>query len=122
MINVQIKSDEGIVLVEPSGALEAEDFSKLANAIDDFTEDMGHLRGLIIHTKTFPGWEDFSAFLNHMKFVREHHKQIQRIALVTDSMLGEIGPALARHFIAAEVQHFPYDNLGEAKQWIREAT
>jgi len=120
MISIQVKSDEGIILVEPAGRLGKEDFEKLATEIDAYTEDKGRLRGLIIHTKSFPGWDDFSAFLHHMKFVKEHHKQIQRVAIVTDSKLGEIGPGIAKHFVSAELQHFSFDNLSAAKNWIKE--
>ena len=91
MISIQVLKSERLIVVEPSGALEAADFEKLANEIDSFSGDNGNLLGLIIHTKLFPGWDDFNAFLHHMKFVKEHHKQIQRIAIVTDSKLGEIG-------------------------------
>ena len=121
MINVQVLRDEGIIIVEPAGTLEEDDFEKLAKEIDAFSEDKGRLIGLVIHTKSFPGWDDFSAFLHHMKFVKEHHKQIQRVAIVTDSKLGEIGPSIAKHFVSAELKHFPFDSFDEAKQWIQKA-
>jgi hypothetical protein len=118
MINVRVLGDEGIIVVEPSGPLEEADFKKLAKEIDGYSEEKGRLVGLIIHTKTFPGWDDFSAFLHHMKFVKEHHKQIQRVAIVTDSKLGEIGQSIAKHFVSAQLEHFPFDDFEEAKQWI----
>lgn len=121
MINVEVISDEGIVVVAPAGPLEEADFQRLAGEVDAFSEDKGRLKGIIIHTRTFPGWEDFSAFLSHMKFVKEHHKQIPHVAIVTDSRAGDIGPAIAKHFVSAELKHFPYDNLAEAKKWVLEA-
>jgi len=121
MINVQVLSDEGIIIVEPAGPLEKADFNKLSKEIDAFSEDKGRLTGLLIHTKSFPGWDDFGAFLHHMKFVKEHHKQIQRVAIVTDSKVGEIGPAIAKHFVSAKLKHFSYDGFDEAKQWIQKS-
>jgi len=121
MINLKVQSDEGIVIVEPAGSLEAADFEKLAKEIDAFSADKGHLRGLIIHTKSFPGWHDFRAFLDHMNFAKKHHKQIQRVAIVTDSKLGEIGPSIANLFLSAELKHFPFDGFAEARRWIQEA-
>ena len=121
MINVKVLSDEGIIIVEPAGPLEEADFKKLSKEIDAFSEDKGRLTGLLIHTKSFPGWDDFGAFLHHMKFVKEHHKQIQRVAIVTDSKVGKIGPAIAKHVVSAKLEHFPYDGFDEAKQWIQKA-
>ena len=121
MINVQVLSDEGMIIVEPAGPLEEADFKKLSKEIDAFSEDKSRLTGLLIHTKFFPGWNDFRAFLHHMKFVKEHHKQIQRVAIVTDSKVGKIGPAIAKHFVSAKLKHFSYDGFDEAKQWTQKA-
>jgi len=121
MIDVKVQGDEGIIIVEPAGSLQAADFEKLAKEIDAFSADKGRLTGLIIHTKSFPGWDDFSAFLQHVNFIKAHHKRIQRIAVVTDSKLGEIGPSIATRFLSAELKHFPFDDFDEAKRWIQEA-
>jgi hypothetical protein len=119
MINVQVMGDEGIIIVKPVSPLEQSDFEKLAEEIDAFSEDKGRLTGFIIHTKKFPGWDDFSAFLHHMKFVKAHHKEIQRVAIVTDSRAGAVGPTIAKHFVSAQLKHFEYDDIEEAKQWIQ---
>lgn len=121
MINVSVQTDEGIIIVEPSGPLENSDFEKLAKEIDAFSENKGRLVGLIIHTKSFPGWDDFGSFVQHMKFVKEHHKLIRRVAIVTDSKLGEVGPVLANLFVSAQVKHFPFDKLVKAKEWAQDA-
>lgn len=119
MINIIVMQNEKIVVVEPVGPLKKADFEKLAKEIDAHSDDSNRLTGLIIHTKLFPGWDDFNAFLQHMKFVKQHHKAIQRIAIVTDSKVGTIGPALATPFISAQIRHFEYDNMKKAEQWIK---
>jgi len=121
MINVIVDSDEGIIVVEPTGPLEQSDFDKLAKEIDAYSEDKGRLFGLIIHTKSFPGWDNFNAFLHHVKFVKEHHKEIQCVAIVTDSRIGAVGPGIAKHFVSAKIKHFEYDDIKEAIQWIQNA-
>jgi tRNA U38,U39,U40 pseudouridine synthase TruA len=77
------------------------------------------VNGIIIHTKAFPGWEDFSAFQHHMKFVKDHHRRIRRVAVVTDSKLGSIVPNIARHFVSADIKHFEYEDMESAKTWIK---
>jgi hypothetical protein len=121
MIKAVVMPDEGIVLVEPSGRLEEADFERLAEEIDGFPGDPGRLTGLIIHTKTFPGWNGCGAFLGHMKFVKEHHRSIRRVAIVADSRAGAIAPAVANLFVSAKTEHFDYDGLDQATDWIREA-
>jgi hypothetical protein len=121
MINVTVQSAEGMIIVEPTGPLEQSDFEKLAAEIDAFAEDKGRLNGLVIHAKSFPGWDDFNAFHQHMKFAKEHHKEIRRVAIVTDSKIGVIGPGIANLFVSAQIKHFEYDNIKEAKQWIQKA-
>ena len=120
MIKVEVINDSGIIIVQPEGALEKQDFERLAQEIDSFSTDEGSLAGLVIHTRTFPGWDDLDAFLSHMRFVKDHHKEIQRVAIVTDSVVGEIGPGIVRHFVSAELKHFAYDDLEDAKAWIQE--
>ena len=54
-----------------------------------------------------------------MKFVKEHHKEVRSVALVTDSRLGVIGPEIARFFVVAKIKHFDYDSLDDAVEWIK---
>ena len=76
------------------------------------------LKGLIISTKIFPGWESFGSLIKHFKFVKEHHKKVRLVALVTDSVLGEFGEKVADHFVSAEIKHFAFDELTNAQSWI----
>jgi hypothetical protein len=120
MLNFEIHPGEGTVVLEPAGRLQKESFEELTRAVDAYIEENGPVHGLVIHTKTFPGWEDFGAVLGHMRFVRDHHRKIERVALVTDSKLGQILPKFASHFVAAEIKHFAYDDMRSAQAWVAE--
>lgn len=117
MIEFQIE-DNGIVLVEPISSLTSDDFRRLSDAVDARLEKQPALRGLLIHSKEFPGWENFASLVAHIRFVRDHHKKVERVALVTDSSLGSMIEMLAKHFVGAKVRHFPYADLEVAKDWI----
>lgn len=41
----------------------------------------------MIDIPSFPGWGSFGAFVSHLKFVIDHHRHIERIAVVTDNRL-----------------------------------
>ncbi len=118
MVNVDFDEAKGIVILTPSGALHAEDFASVAEMVDPYIAEHGELGGLIIHTKTFPGWEDFSALLTHLRFVRDHHKHIEKVALVSDMPIHDFAARIANHFVRADVAAFDYDALDDAKKWM----
>jgi len=118
MISFVLLREEGIVIIEPSAALEEADFDRLTREVDAYITEKGHVKGLIIHTKAFPGWKSFEAFTHHMQFVKDHHRKIKRVAVAADSKLMSIAPAIASHFVSAEIRHFNYTDMEAAKKWI----
>ena len=118
MIDHTLDTANAILHLRPRSALEPLDFEQLAKAVDPFIAERGDLAGLIVETPGFPGWSSFGAMAAHMRFVRDHHKHIRKIAIVTDSPLGNIGEHLVSHFISAEVRQFPSSDAAAARQWI----
>jgi hypothetical protein len=118
MLIFELNLAEGILIVEPIGPLESTDFEKLVQEVDPYISEKGKLNGLMIYTKSFPGWDSFAAFLSHMKFVKNHHQKIRKVAAVTASSFLSIMPQVANHFIQAEVKHFDYNDKDAALQWL----
>ena len=118
MIDHTLDAEHSILYVRPKSALSKEDFDKLAMAVDPHIEAAGDLAGLIIETPGFPGWNSFGAMAAHFRFVRDHHRRIRRIGLVTDSAIGNVAERLASHFVAAEIRHFGSSEIDAARQWI----
>ncbi|MCX2933975.1 STAS/SEC14 domain-containing protein [Mycobacterium sp. CVI_P3] len=118
MIDFDLDTTHSIVTVRPQSRLDKEDFVKLAAAVDPQIESHGDLAGLILDVKSFPGWDDFGSMVSHFRFVRDHQKHVKKVAVVTDSVLGDFAQHLASHFVSAEIKHFPADQMEEAKQWI----
>src|SRR5271167_1435610 len=118
MIEYDLDKEHSILHVQPKSPLEQEDFVKLAAAVDPYIEATGSLAGLIIEAAAFPGWESFGAMVTHFRFVRDHHKHVKRIAVVTDSSMGDVAERLASHFVSAEIRHFPAGQIEAARQWI----
>jgi hypothetical protein len=50
--------------------------------------------------------------------VRDHHRRVRKVAVVTDSPIGSVAEHLASHFVSAEIKHFPAGESEAAKQWI----
>jgi hypothetical protein len=118
MIRHELRRDEGLLIVTPEERLEAEDFENLAREIDPYLEKKGQLRGLMIYTESFPGWDDFAALIAHLKFVNDHHRQIEKVAAVTDSDFLSIAPHIVDHFVQAEIRRFPYRDKATALAWL----
>lgn len=119
MLNFELIRAEGILILKPIGPLESTDFEKLAKEVDPYIIETGKLNGLMIYTKSFPGWDSFAAFLSHIKFVKNHHHKVKKIAAVTGSGFLSIMPQVANHFIKAEVRHFDYDDKDTALDWLK---
>lgn len=118
MIAYELDKEKKVLIIRPGGPLSEEDFTSIADAIDPFIEQSGALAGLIIQAEEFPGWHDFAGLVGHLKFVKGHHKQIKKVAAVTDDRFIAILPKVAGHFVSADVKHFSYDDLDAAKSWI----
>lgn len=121
MLNFSIMQVEGILLLRPSAPLSKEDFASLNADVDAYLSEHAKLHGVLIHAKGFPGWENFGAFTAHMHFVREHHKQVERIAVATDTPLAGMAELLAKHFTSADVQHFSFADDALALEWLQAA-
>ena len=73
--------------------------------------------GVVLHARAFPGWENVGSLLRHVRFVRDHHRTVRRVALAADAKLADLAPRLAEHFVRAELRHFGYDELDDAIAW-----
>lgn len=118
MIDYHLDNSTGVLTLQPKAALQKSDFEALAKAVDPQIDEHGDLSGLILNVAKFPGWDSFGAMITHFRFVRDHHKHVKKIAVVTDSPLGDVAEHLASHFISAEIRHFPAGQADEARSWI----
>jgi SpoIIAA-like len=118
MVNHELRRDAGILVLIPEGPLEAADFTVLASQIDTYVERHDALRGVLIRAKSFPGWKDFDAVFAHLKFLKGHIHRIERVAVAADGAFANIMPALAEHFVHADVRHFDFADEEAALAWL----
>lgn len=122
MIEHDLDKATSILVVRPESALDKNDFVEMAKAIDPQIEANGDLAGLIIDAPAFPGWDSFGAMVTHFRFVRDHQKHVKKVAVVTDSHLGDVVEHLASHFVSAQIRHFPAGELDQARHWITDGS
>lgn len=118
MLNVNLDEVRGIATLEPNGKLSKDDFEEAASIIDPYIRKTGELKGIIINVESFPGWDSFAALVSHLKFIKNHHQEVARIAFVTDSPIGSFAEHVANHFINAVIKHFAFDQMEDAQKWI----
>ncbi len=63
-----------------------------------------------------------SGILRHLRFVREHSRRIDRVAVVGDGALFDLEPRLAAGDLPAEVRHFTRRRLHDAVGWAAGST
>ena len=118
MIDFEFDATRSLVVIRPQSRLQAGDFDALANAVDPQIEAAGSLAGIIIDAPSFPGWADFAALVRHFRFVRDHQKRVKKVAVVTDSPIGDLAEPLASHSMSTQIRHVPGAHQGPARQWI----
>lgn len=119
MIKFELLKDTGLLIVEPREALTTEDFQAISQTVEPYIAANGKLTGLLIDVPSFPGWESFAALVEHMKFVRDHHRKIDRVAAVTDSKILTIAPKIAEHFAHPEFKVFRSGERASALAWLQ---
>jgi len=103
MVEHSLDTEHSILYVHPKSSLEQDDFSEIAKTVDPYIKENGILLGLIIESRSFPGWNSFGAMLAHFRFVRDHHKHIKKVGVVTDLVMGDFAEKLAIHFVSADI-------------------
>lgn len=121
MINYELRHAEGVLVLRPERPLEVTDFVAITGQVDTYLEGHGKLHGVLIHAKSFPGWNDFAALIAHLKFLRAHLHRIEKVAVVADGALANVLPNFANHFIHAQVQHFEFPREKDAWDWLIQA-
>jgi hypothetical protein len=119
MIRFELLKDAGVLVLEPKSALSAEDFREISSTIDPYIREKGKLIGLLIEAPSFPGWDSFGALIDHFKFVYDHHRNIDRVAAVTDSAFLKIAPTIAQHFAHPEIRVFASGERAWALEWLQ---
>ena len=119
MVEHELKQPERILILRPQGQLEAADFEKLSQQIDPDIEANGQLTGLMVDAESFPGWKDFAALIAHFKFVCDHHRRIQKVAVVSDGTFLTVAPRFAAHFVQADIRHFSSAQREAALAWLQ---
>ena len=119
MMEFELLRDAGVLIVAPKEALTAEDFRAVSRTVDPYISQNGKLMGLLIEAPSFPGWDSWGALTEHMRFIRDHHRKIERVAAVTDSTILTLAPKIAEHLAHPEFKVFGSGERASALAWLQ---
>lgn len=122
MLNYSIQEPEGVLVLKPDAPLKQEDFTGLSASVNAYLAKHEKLRGALVYSKKFPGWDHVSGFTAHMHFVREHRTKVERIAVVTDSIIADAVELMATSFTPAKIKRFHFAEYDAALAWVRAQT
>jgi len=118
-MDVTYQTEYGFLEVVPSGKLTARDFQNVAEEIARIRQSGQEFKGILIWTKSFPGYRKFSDLLAHGKFIKHHHDKVGKVAVCTDSRVGRLLQTIGNVYAEAEVRKFRYEQKNEAENWLR---
>ncbi|HET9067912.1 MAG TPA: STAS/SEC14 domain-containing protein [Amaricoccus sp.] len=118
MLTITEDDAHGCFLLKPVGSLRKADLDALAARFDARVAAGGPVPNLVIQSPSFPTWSNFAALMEHLRFIRGHHRQIEKVALVSDARALDIAPRIARLFVSARLRHFPASDLADALDWV----
>jgi hypothetical protein len=119
-IDIKLDTDAGILVLEPADkALSEDDFEAVGKTIASYLADHDRLRGILLQSRKFPGWQNVGALFAHLKFVSSVHDKIGKIALVTNSPMGTFADHVLDPLMLAKVRKFDYDQRDEAMRWLQ---
>ncbi len=121
-IGITLDDGTGVLILEPvtDKALSEDDFEAVGKAISDYLQNHQRLRGILIHSRRFPGWQSIGALFAHLKFVNRLHDRIDKVALVTGSPMGTFADRVLGPLMLAKIRKFDVDQRDEAMGWLQD--
>jgi SpoIIAA-like len=116
---LKVQFDGEVLGVRPEGPITREDVAALTRTADEHLAGHPKIAGVMVETRTFPGFASVDAFADYARFIADHHARVRRIALVTDSALAPVAEFMANHVVGVEMRHYPFAESATALAWLR---
>ena len=101
------------------GPIAREDVATLTRTADEYLAGHPNIAGVMVETRTFPGFASVGAFTDYARFIADRHARERRIALVTDSALAPVAEFMANHVVGVQMRHYSFAEGATALTWLR---
>lgn len=112
----QQQAKHPVLEVHVTGKLRGEDYQKFLPRIEALIRQHGKIR-LLLYLHKFAGWT-VSALWDDAAFDIKHFRDIEKLAVVGESIWHEGMTAFWRPFTTAQIRYFDHDQLPAARCWI----
>ena len=116
MINIT-RDATGLPTIRVSGRLQKQDYEQAIPELEEVLNE-GQTRALL-ELNDFKGFTP-AALVEELKFDIRHRKDFDRIAVIGNTSLEELGVRLIRPFFSGQVRIFERDQKGAAQAWLHE--
>ncbi len=117
MVKIEFSESRHVAIVTPERDLTVDDIQTISKTIDAHINTHDIVPNLVLCATHLPHWDSFSAMKQHFKLVRDHHKLIRKVAVVSDDFAMKALPYLMDHFVKAKVRHFSGSRMQAAIDW-----
>jgi hypothetical protein len=120
--SIHFDGDDGqrLARVRLLGRLDPSAYRTVTPHLDAFIARHERIR-LLLDLREFQGWEGIEALRDHFVLVRDHHRAVERVAVVGDRDWEKRLAKVVSKFIDAEVRHFSANELPGAEKWVTES-
>lgn len=119
MITVEVDPDSNVAILQPQGTITESDLENVRGIVDPHIDRTGRLDGVIVQARRFPDSESFRNLSAHMRFSHDQQEKVARVAVVSDSAVGNVKESLSENFTHADIQTFPFQDFEKAKRWVK---
>ena len=118
MIDFLPQNDGQLVALKFSGKVSHEEIEGLTPMLDVQIEKDGGAIRLLLDLVDFEGWEDLHAVWDHFILVKDHHKFVERIAILGDEDWERRFAEFAVRFALADVGYYEPGGREAAVAWL----
>lgn len=115
---IKIKTiGKNIIKLKITEPLKSSDFEAITKHVNPILKEYKKAR-LLIDATVFSGWKNIKACEQHFSFVKAHHMNIERIALIAGYAWQHWVIGAIKIFVHPEIKVFDKDQQEEAKKWV----
>ena len=119
MLDFQPNDEQAVAHVRLHGSIAENEYSQFLPRLEAFIERHGRIR-VLLDLRGFDGWEDVSAFWQHVLLVKDHHRAVRRIAIVGERTWERVIAELVPRLAGVEGRYFDAASLDDAEIWAAE--
>lgn len=116
-IHLDFDQGQRLVRARLMGKLEPSAYRDVAEEIDSHMQKAIGFR-LLLDLRDFEGWESLSGLREHLTLVSDHHRSIERVAVVGKATWMKAAVRLMSRFVEAEPRFFESEKYADAEKWV----